>query len=795
MSGSDRDGRCAGCVMRGEAGMADTVWHWQRGDLPEEMTSFVGREREIDAVRTLFGTARMVTLLGPGGVGKTRIAVRAAASLAGHFRGGVRMVELAGVKDGELVPYTVGAAFGLPEGTGRNPLDMVVEYLRGEETLLVLDTCEHLVDACAMFAEILLRNCPGLRLLLTSRQALDVPAEHVVTVAPLEFPGEDGRGNVERCGAVRLFLDRAAAARPGFRLTDDNRDQVIALCRRLDGIPLAIELAAVRLRALPLDQVLRRLEDRFRALGASRTGHPRHQTLRTAIDWSHDLCTAEERTLWARLSVFAGGFDLAAAERVCADAELDPYDLVDHLIGLVDKSVVVREEGGDGDRYRMLDTLREYGAERLAESGSGVRRLVVRHRDHYLRLAREADAVWFGPDQVALTRRLDREIDNFRAALEFCLEEPGEATTGVALAGALRGLWIGRTRLSEGNRWCERALATGAGSEADRARALWQSAYCTSIMGRLDLAEPLMREAARLAHRAGDSRTEGMALSCAASGFHHRQRCEEAAAANAAALAVVDVTGDVLVECWTRRNLGSVHGRAGDVPGAMKELDSALAKAPDGECWVTSYGLSTSAQTHLDTGDWYTARTYARRALRASMTLGDLYGAGNALQILSWCALTEGDRTLGVLLYGGAYGAVGETCSILMGDAYLEAIRERMERRARAELGDEGFAGLYAEGERLGLNGVVALALDEPPRATTASAPPTLAALTRREREVAALVHQGLSNREIAERLVISKRTADAHVEHILAKLGFGSRGEIAALVGAENSRERARRS
>ncbi|CAM5320772.1 LuxR family transcriptional regulator [Streptomyces spiroverticillatus] len=775
--------------------MADTVWHWQRGDLPEEMTSFVGREREIDAVRTLFRTARMVTLLGPGGVGKTRIAVRAAASLAGHFRGGVRMVELAGVKDGELVPYTVGAAFGLPEGTGRNPLDMVVEYLRGEETLLVLDTCEHLVDACAMFAEILLRNCPGLRLLLTSRQALDVPAEHAVTVAPLEFPGERSARDAETCDAVRLFLDRAVAARPGFQLTDDNRDQVVALCRRLDGIPLAMELAAVRLRALPLEQVLRRLEDRFRALGASRSGHPRHQTLRTAIDWSHDLCTPEERTLWARLSVFAGGFDLAAAERVCADADLDPYDLVDHLIGLVDKSVVVREEGEDGDRYRMLDTVREYGAERLAETGGGARRLVVRHRDHYLRLAREADAEWFGPDQVAWTRRLDREVDNFRTALEFCFEEPGEAAAGVAIAGALGGLWIGRTRLAEGYRWCVRALATGAGTEQDQARTQWLGAFCVGITGRMDLGEPLMALAVETARRAGDPRTEGVALACLGAGLEHLQRLDEAEVASRSALVLAEAAEGTLVECWVRRNLGSLYGRRGEVGHALSELEHALALAPPGECWVTSYTLSIMAQTNFDAGDCRTAGEFARKAVRTSMRLGDLYGASAALLQLSWCAHREGDRMLGVLVDAGTHGAVGEICSILMGNAHLEGIRDRLTQEAKEALGEVEFDRLRAEGATLGLRQVVALALDEPPHDSRLPAPPTLDALTRREREVAALVHQGLSNREIAERLVISKRTADAHVEHILAKLGFGSRGEIAALVGAENSRERTRSS
>ncbi|WP_199552300.1 LuxR C-terminal-related transcriptional regulator [Streptomyces sp. N35] len=762
--------------------MVDVLWNCQRGELPSESTSFIGREREIEGVRTLFGSARLVTLLGPGGVGKTRIAVRAAASLADRFRDGVRMVELAGVKDSELVPHAVGAAFGLPESAGRSPLDAVVEFLREEQSLLVLDTCEHLVDSCAMLAEILLSSCPGLSLLLTSRQTLDVPAEHTVSVAPLELTD-----------SVRLFTERAAAARPGFSLTPENEEQVTALCRRLDGIPLALELAAVRLRALPLEQVLRRLEDRFRALGGGRSPHPRHQTLRTAIDWSHDLCTLEERTLWSRLSVFAGGFDLAAAEQVCADAELDVYDIVDHLIGLVDKSIVIRDEDEGDDRYRMLDTIREYGVERLDESGA--RQSVVRcHRDHYLRLAREGNAAWFGAEQVAWTHRFDRDIDNFRTAMEWSLTTPGEAPGAVALCGALAGLWIGRGRVVEGLHWSNRAHATGGGDPADRGPLGFLQAMCLALVGELEEAADRFAKAAADYREAGDG--HGCTLSMVyLSGVHLRLgQVEDSQRVDDEVAVVARELGDAHIIAVHHRNAGDRLLVLGDLAAAEQELLSALDAFPVGEAWATSITRFFLTVVRIVTGDLPGALEDARQTLRDLSRLPDLTGIANALPALAWIATAQGRCADAAVLAGSSAGIRRGVVPLLTNDPALLAMDAKFRALAEQALGKSEFDRLYAEGELLGLRPAVAFALGEPVAKQSDSdalQAPTLAALTRREREVAALVHQGMSNREIAERLVISKRTADAHVEHILAKLGMASRGEIAALVRAEHDRSR----
>lgn len=762
--------------------MAGNLWNWRRGELPSETTSFIGRQAEIDSVRALLGSARMVTLLGPGGVGKTRIAVRAAISLAGGFRDGVRMVELSGVKDGELLPHAVGAAFGLPETAGQAPLDMVVEFLREEQSLLILDTCEHLVDSCAMLAEILLSSCPGLRLLLTSRHTLDVPAEHTLVVSPLE-----------EAEAVRLFTERAVAVRPGFALTAGNHDQVSALCRRLDGIPLALELAAVRLRALPLEQVLRRLEDRFRVLGGGRGPHPRHQTLRTAIDWSHELCTPGERALWARLSVFAGGFDLDAVEQVCADGDLDPYDIVDHLIGLVDKSIVIRDEGEGDDRYRMLDTIREYGSEQLAEFGES-EAFARRHRDHFLRLAREGHAAWFGPEQVQWTHRFDREIDNFRTAMEWSLTTPGEEVGAVALAGSLAGLWIGRGRLVEGLRWGDRARATGAGGPRDRGVLGFMRATCMILNGDREGAAEEYARAAEDSAEAGDRRGRGMNLMFLSAALAHVGRVEDAARVDEEVGLIARELDDGYILGMHYRNVGDQHFLRGDTAAAEAMMLRALEALPRGEAWAVAITHFFLGVVQIMRGNVDGAGEHGRQCVRDMARLPDLCGVNNALAVLVWVAAAQGRNEDAARLDGAAAGIRRGVAPLLINDPGLLGLHAKFREEAEKALGEEEFAKFYAQGEALGLRQAVAFALGEPADPlpdTPALQRPTLAALTRREREVAALVQQGLSNRQIAESLVISKRTADAHVEHILAKLGVASRGEVAALVRAEQERTR----
>ena len=327
---------------------------------PDGFTDFVGRRGELGHISTLLERCRLVTVVGPGGVGKTRVALVAAAQAVDTYPDGVWIVELSGLRDPELLVNTVGGVLGLPEQDARPKLDAVLGYLRDRQLLMILDTCEHMLDASATLIQAVLREAPGVTFLATSRQPLDTAGEHIFQIQPLPVPDSDAAVLFDG-DAVELFALRAAVAVPDFTLTAANSGDVIRLCRRLDGIPLALELAAVQLRALPLPELTRRLDHRFGVLTGGRPGAvPRHETLRTAIEWSHELCSLAERRLWARLSVFAGTFSLAAAEEVCAEVELERSEVVNALIGLVDKSVVLRE----GERYRMLDTLREFGAER-----------------------------------------------------------------------------------------------------------------------------------------------------------------------------------------------------------------------------------------------------------------------------------------------------------------------------------------------------------------------------------------------------------------------------------------------
>jgi len=429
-------------------------------NLPVDLSSFVGREREVAGLRRVLADSRLVTLTGPGGVGKTRLALRAAAEVDRGFRDGVCFVELAGLHDAALVPQTVAATLGLQGPAKHQPIDSLVEFLQSRQLLLVLDNCEHLVNACAVLVETLLRSCPELRILTTTRQLLHVNGEHIVAVAPLPVPTTDRAETPEslsRYAAVQLFVERAASVHPGFHVDERNQQAIAEICRRLDGIPLALELAASRLRALSVHQLQERLDDRYSLLtGGNRAALPRQQTLRALIDWSFDLCSPVERVLWARLSVFGDGFELDGVESVCTDEELDAGEMFDVLASLVDKSIVTAEQRDEGIRYHLPETLREYGHERL--SAEDWQTLARRHRDWCRELVDRAAAGWFTSDQVDLFTRLRREHANIRSALGFCLGEPDEAEAGLAMASALRFYWLMSGSLSEGRHWLDRLL-------------------------------------------------------------------------------------------------------------------------------------------------------------------------------------------------------------------------------------------------------------------------------------------------------------------------------------------------
>ena len=415
--------------------------------LPPQFTSFVGRGTEIDSVRRLVADNRLVTLTGAGGVGKTRLAVQVAGKMDGDFTDGVWYVDLAPITDPDVVPVAVTRALGLPDQAGRSTMDTLTRAIAGRHMLLVLDNCEHLIEACASLTVALLGACPVVRVLATSREPIRVAGEVAWAVPSLSLADE----------AMALFTDRARHVRPDFVVTEENSATVTEICRRLDGIPLAIELAAARVRALSLAQILDSLHNRFRLLtGGARTAVRRQQTLRASVDWSHALLTEPERVLFRRASVFMGGFDLDAAQDVCGDSDVERYQTLDQLTLLIDKSLVAAEDSNFGTRYRMLETVRQYALEKLSESGEAdvVR---ARHRDHYTAMAALLDT----PGRTGHQRRVEQaeiEMDNLRAAFTWCREN-AETVTALGLASALQPLWFTRGRVQEGTAWFDAALA------------------------------------------------------------------------------------------------------------------------------------------------------------------------------------------------------------------------------------------------------------------------------------------------------------------------------------------------
>jgi predicted ATPase/DNA-binding CsgD family transcriptional regulator len=740
-----------------------------KDNLPADITTFIGRRRELTAIAAAIGKHRLVTLRGAGGVGKTRLALRAAGLARDSFADGCWLVELSALRDPGLLPRTVSAALGLPDKASGDPLAVLAAALADQEMLLVLDTCEHLVEACGRLARRLLRAAPGLRIIATSREPLGIADEQTLVITPLELPPPGAPvAEVGDCEAVALFVDRARAAVPGFILTAENTGPVVQLCRRLDGIALALELAAVRLRSMPVEEILARLTDRFRILGTARTSLDRHRTLRGAISWSYELCTPAEQRLWAELSVFPGGFGADAAGYVCGP------DARQALTRLAEKSVVQYDEGSG--RYQMLDTMREFGAEKLAD-GSGLR---VRHRDYYLELAGKAAAGSLTHAQAGWLTTLGQETDNLRVALDYSFGTPGQEAAGLRMTVALRAYWLMVGQFSEGRRWHKPAMAACAGS-ADNAWAVFGAGVLAVQQSDLATGVPLLERAAALAAQLGDdilaaqvTDAQGMVAFYGGDLETARTHYENALAAYqragfgdtfgldtyarlaAACLLTYEVDRAIeLCEEYLRRcdELGAVWGRG-----------SAL--------WVRGAGRWMAGDNAAAIGD-------ALACLAIKETLGDLHTITMSFDLLTVCLVATGDVERAALLYGAS-----ETlwkiinAPVLMGPAYAD-IRAEAARTARTELGGERYEALVRRGATLSLAAAIAVARGEPPAADGAPDATALKQLTRREREIAMLVADGLGNREIAERLVLSKRTVDSHIEHIFAKLGFSSRMQL----------------
>lgn len=760
---------------------------WDIGGPPHELTSFVGRRQARAGVKQALTNARLVTLVGVGGVGKTRLAMHVARELRRAFPDGVHVVELAEVRDAGLVPQAVAAALGLHDQTVRDATTVLVDYLADKRLLLVLDNCEHLIDGCGALASTLLATAAGLRVLATSREPLAVLGEHVWPVPPLSVPAaNEPLESSQRWESLMLFEQRAAAVSPGFTLGADNGAAVARLCQRLDGIPLAIELAAVRVRVLSVEDILTRLENRFQLLTTGyREAVPRHQTLRAAVEWSYELCTDVERLLWARCSVFAGEFGLDAAESVCAGEDLTNDEVFRGMMGLLDKSVLTRAADAPGARYRMLDTIRHYGQERLAAGGkvATVRR---RHRDYYLGVAQRFDTESAGPRQDECIARLQAERPNMWAALDYCLTTAGETRTGLRLCGALWFYWIAGGFVREGRHWLDQALALDTDASPERARALWLTGWIAICQGDATEALSLLEESRRLATQVGDDAVLTDALQALGCALEWNDKPDLAMPLLDEALVRHRASGQ-----WTAPGLLVFAERAqaaallGDTETAMALLREAETLCtPRGERWALSWTEWGVGLGWWQAGKPSQAARYLSPALQKKQELDDRLGIVCCVEMLAWAAVDGDPHRAAVLL--GATERMWELIGRPLFDTpTLLTWRDRACAGARKALGKQGFDSCHRQGAQMSRHDVMALALGKHAAPTRAAHPaaesPPPSPLTKREREVTALVAAGKSNKQIAASLVISQRTAETHIENILAKLGFTSRTQIAA--------------
>ena len=724
-------------------------------NLPSQLTSFVGRSAELADVLGLVSKARLVSVTGAAGCGKTRLALQVAGEMLPTFADGAWVVELSRVNDAAFVGEAVATVLSVREEPYGSIVESLAGHLHGKHALLVLDGCEHVVEAAATLADELLRRCPDLQLLVTSREALRVAGEAVWRIPSLAHSD-----------AVALFRDRARLVDPAFRVEQDQAPAVDQVCRRLDGIPLAIELAAARVHMMSVPQILERLEDRFRLLtGGSRTALPRHQTLRAAIDWSYQHLDELESLLFRRASVFSGDFAVDSLEAVCCDERIPESEAIELLARLVDKSLVVPEAGsGNRFRYRLLETLGEYGRERLAESGEADR-IWKRHAEHFARLAETA-----GEDRIA------EDQSNLTAALEF-LRARGEVD-GLRLAVALVGYWDGAGRVSEGRERLEAVLNAVTGEPDVRARALDGAGWLAFRQSDMAGARDRFAAARDLLMSMGDSaelaRTlSNLAIACIFSGELDaaREHLEESLRVGRRAEAKRSVAGALWV-------LGLVAYFAGDLDEAEERATASLHLAQEvGDRKLSAFLEAALGVLALERGQISAARGRFATGLEMSVEMGDHMNVALILEALCRLATATSSWTLALKL-GTAAAAMREQAGARSIPIWQDRVDAAIDQ-SRQMVGQESARSAIAEGGSLDFGEAVSLARNLATNPPEHEAAPM--GLTRRELEIAVMVAQGMSNRDMADRLVLSQRTVEGHVENIRSKLGFHSRTQIAA--------------
>lgn len=807
-----------------------------RHNLPAPLTSFVGREQEIARVRQAFDDTRLLTLVGSGGCGKTRLALAVAADMVDAEPDGVFLVELAASVDGRVLPATVASVLSVTLDPNQDALDLLAGVLSGKRLLLVLDNCEHLSQACALFAHRLLHACPTLRMLATSREPLDIDGEMVWRVPSLPVPEAEPAASfdeIARSDAVRLFCDRARFVQSDFALTPANAAAVADICRRLDGLPLAIELAAARLPILGVDQLAARLDDALRLLGNRRRTSPaRHETLRATFDWSHALLDAHEQTLFRRLAVFIGGWTIEAAEVVCGGDGIDSNAVLDLLERLLDKSLVVVAAETTGVRYHLLETVRQYAREKLDASAEAPL-LAERHADYYLVLAEEAETELSGPRQAEWLARLEQEHGNLRATLRWATQEPHAEVEG-RLCAALWRFWYYHGHLAEGERWLDDAIARH--SEATitpriYAKLLQGSGALAWNRGDLERSQELSTRALGLFEEADDLRSVSAVQHNLGLVAEWRGDLEEATRRYEAGLALREALGNKAGAADALQALGGLARQQGDLNRAaeLHERSLALHREVANKRGI-AIALSCLGVVALDEGAYALSAALSAESLELLQELGDAALSAISLNNLGYATLHQGDPQRAATHQadclrlardagdprGIAYGIEGlaaasamlhpnpqsaavagaERAARLFGAA--EALRARVDiplppvdsalndrsiATARAVLTDAVFDAAWAAGRLLSREAAIDEALAV---ADTEDVPlPAAIPLSSREREIATLLALGRTNAQIAASLSISERTVDTHVSNILRKLALTSRVEIRAWASA----------
>jgi predicted ATPase/class 3 adenylate cyclase len=672
-------------------------------NLPRQLTSFVGRERELGNVKRLLSATSILMLTGTGGCGKTRLALAAAADLIKTYADGVWFVELAALGEPGLVVNTVASALGVRTAPAATLENALTSYLRPRTLLLVLDNCEHLSGACADLVKTLTSSCPRLRILATSREPLGVPGETVWQVPSLSLPASEEPLSVKdlmQYEAPRLFVERAAAVRPGFAPTPQDAGPIAAICRHLDGIPLAIELAAARMQVLSVNQIAARLNERFRLLtGGGRTAVQRQRTLRGALDWSYDLLSEKERALMRRLAVFAGTWTLEAAEAVCSGDGVERSEILDLLAQLVSKSLVLMNTQDGQARYRMLETVRAYGRERLDEANEGARTRAG-HLQWYLRLTEQAESELSGADQVMWLSRLEAEYDNFRAALEWSKLDGSSGEPGVRLAQRLWQLWLVRGDYGEGRMWLETMLSRYRVPDSLRAKALRDAGFAAWRQGDSDGSIRLCTEALGLFRDLGDQAGVGGAIYLLACVALYRGELERAKALHLESLALRRKVGDKRRIAMSLNSLGEVARVEGDYAGARaayeESLDLARA-AEDGRAIINA--LSNLGFVSLHEGDHVSAAKFFEEGLGSASQLGYKLAIATQIAGLGGVAASRAEYVRAARLFGAA-----ETLLSSLGASLATPDRAQYDRcveATRAALDETSLAKALAEGRAM----------------------------------------------------------------------------------------------